>query len=390
MDSSFKMISKQITCFFLILTLTGCWNSRELDTLSIVMGTGLDKPEDGEGVLMTAQIIKPGEIKASEKEGTTGTGSNAYWNLEREGMSVFATVRGFTHQASRRLFFPHNQVLILGEDFAAESIRKKIDFFVRDPEGRMTVWVMVSKGKARDIFYVKPELEKVTALSISNMMEAQVATSQTISVNLKDFLTRIMSDTTAPVAPFIKVSEKGGKEVLVVEGTAVFKKDRLTGELDSRETRGLMWVLDKVKSGIIEFPFTEEGEHVVFEIIWASSKIAPEMRNGKPYIKITINEEGNIGEENFQGKVDFSTIVRELEKKKSEAIKGEVMAALKKAKELNADIFGFGEKIHKKYPKQWAKLKDNWDRGFDDLEVEVLVNAKLRLTGEIETIEPEK
>ncbi|RCX20973.1 spore germination protein KC [Anaerobacterium chartisolvens] len=390
MGSSFKTILKQIACFFLILTLSGCWNSRELNTISIVMGTGLDKPEDGEGVLITAQVVKPGEIKASEKEGTTGTDSNAYWNLEREGMSTFATVRGFTHQASRRLFFPHNQVLILGEDFAEENVRKKIDIFVRDPENRLTVWVLVSKGKAKDIFYVKPELEKITALSISNMVDAYAATSQSISVNLKDFLTRIMSDSTAPVAPFIKIAEKGGKEVLVMEGTAVFKKDGLAGELDSKETRGLMWVLGRVKSGIIESHFSEGGEYVAFEIVRASSKISPEIKNGKPCVKITINEEGNVGEENFRDGLDLASMVKELEGKKSEVIKGEVMAALKKAKELNADIFGFGEKIHKSYPKQWAKLKDNWDTVFNDLEVEVLVNAKLLLTGEIKTIEQGK
>ena len=37
------------------------------------------------------------------------------------------------------------------------------------------------------------------------------------------------------------------------------------------------------------------------------------------------------------------------------------MAAFDKSKELKADIFGFGEILHKKYSNEWKTFRDNWD-----------------------------
>jgi spore germination protein KC len=84
-------------------------------------------------------------------------------------------------------------------------------------------------------------------------------------------------------------------------------------------------------------------------------------------------------------------MIAALEKEKAEVIKGEVMAALKKAQELNADVFGFGEAIHQKYPKQWKDLESRWDEVFSDIEVEVVVDTKLDLTGELtKPVNPEQ
>jgi hypothetical protein len=64
-------------------------------------------------------------------------------------------------------------------------------------------------GKPGEILEVKPEREKIPALSIADLCEAQGATSQSSTVRLQEFITRLMSKTTAPVAPFIEVSGEG-------------------------------------------------------------------------------------------------------------------------------------------------------------------------------------
>lgn len=50
-----------------------------------------------------------------------------------------------------------------------------------------------------------------------------------------------------------------------------------------------------------------------------------------------------------------------LEKRQAAVIESEVKAALRKAQaELGVDIFGFGEAVHRKYPKEWQELKGRW------------------------------
>lgn len=59
------------------------------------------------------------------------------------------------------------------------------------------------------------------------------------------------------------------------------------------------------------------------------------------------------------------------------------MSALKKAKELNSDIFGFGEAVHENYPNEWKHIENNWDEIFKKLDVEVMVDSNLQRTGRI-------
>jgi len=66
-----------IICVFLVLSLSGCWNRRELDTFSILMGMGIDKAEELGKIQLTAQIVKPGDLKS---EG--GSDAKAYFTVQ--------------------------------------------------------------------------------------------------------------------------------------------------------------------------------------------------------------------------------------------------------------------------------------------------------------------
>lgn len=369
-------------CILLVMSLSGCWNRRELDTLGIVMGVGVDKPMEPGKVQVTAQIVKAGEIKLHNKEGGGG-GTQAFWNVSATGNTVFGTLRSITNKSSRKLFFPHNQVLIFGKSIAEDGIQKYIDFFVRDPETRVNVQVLISEDSASEILNAKSELEKIPANDIAKLVEGEAAaTSQTRAVRLRDFIVGLMSKTMASTAPYIKISKDSDKEIAMISGTAVFKGDKLIGSMDKREGRGLSWILGDVKSGIIEVEGPGDDK-VALEIISASSKMIPAIKNNKITIKVNIHEEGNIGEQTGPENLSKLAEVAALEKKKAEVIRSEVMAAVTKAQQLDADVFGFGEAVHKKYPSQWKSMESKWDEIFKNVQVEVNVDTKLRLMGRI-------
>ena len=395
MESLRKIIAIILIFFILSLGTTGCWNRRELPSLAIVLGIGLDNVEDSNKLQMTTQIIKTSEIKSSASEagggGSGESGAGAYWNVRNTGESIFATVRDFTHKTSRKLYFPHNKVIIFGRSLAEQGIREYLDFFVRDQETRFDVFVLVADDRASEVLDVQPKLEKVPTININDLLEAQEATSQTSVIKLNQFITRSMSETTAPIAPIIEIRGKGNDQELLVTGTAVFRRDKLIGQMNKEETRGLLWVIDEVKSGIIDVDCPDCEGKVSLEIIRAKSKIASEIGNDKPYIKINIKEEGNIASQSCSCDLVSPDAVAALEEKKSAAIKDEINSALSKAKKLNADIFGFGEVMHQKHLHEWRELKDNWDEIFPDLEVEIVVEAKLRRSGSIgRSAAPEK
>lgn len=381
MKRKIKTGLKQVICFLLMMGLSGCWNSRELDTLGIVMGMGVDISEkEPDMVQFTAQLVKPGEIGMA-KNG--GSGGKAFWNVTSMGETVFAAVREATGKSNRKLYFPHNEIVIFGRDTAEKGIQKYLDFFERDQETRGKVLIAVSDTSAEELLSVKSELGKIPATSLLELIKGYAKeTSQTQAVRLTDYEDNYMSGITSGIMPILKLAENGEGKTASVSGTAVFKEDKMVGELNKTEGRGLMWVLGKVKSGIIVVK-DSQGDPVSCEIIRATGKIKPILENGKPVMKIFITEEGDIGEETGTKDLTELSEVRYLEEQIGEAIRGEVTAALVRARALNADIFGFGGTIKGKYPKQWKDMEKDWDKLFKTLEVELSVEVGLRLIGNI-------
>lgn len=375
--------TQSAVCFFLIAGLCGCWNSRELDSLAIVLGVGIDQPEGPDKVKITAQVVRPGIISSKGKDGGGSSNVTAYWNVENTGDTVFGTIRDMSGKSGRRLFFPHEEILIFGESIAKEGVREYLDFFTRDPEPRNSILLLVSEGTAEEILNIPAKLDTIPSIKIANLVKNHNAiTSHSSVATIHDFTTRLLSDTTAPVAPMIGISGEGENRLMEITGTAVFKEDKMVGKLDDIEGRGLLWVLGKVKSGIIEVT-DSQGSVVSLEIIRASGKMTPVLKDGKVIIKIEITEEGNIGEYTGSESLANTSMIALLEQKKTDAIRNEILAAFEKARELDADIFGFGDAIYEKYPKEWKSMKSNWDEIFPEVELEISIQAKLRLMGRI-------
>ena len=370
----------------LLLCAGGCWNYRELDQLGIVSGVGFDlAPEPGK-ILLTVQVIKPGEAKGggggegipSSGGGGGGGQTQPVVIIESTGATVFDAVREAVTKFSRKLFWPHNQVLIIGKEAAEQGVRQFMDFEIRDAEPRPTAWVMVTPGKAGELLKIPGKMEKIPAMEIAEMVRAQSATSKAGSFTVHDFVLRLLSKTAAPVATQIRLTEKNEVQL---DGTAVFKGEKLAGFIGQRETRGLLWVLGKVRSGIVMVKSPDNKGQVSLEILRTSSKVKAEVRGDSVRIKVTVSVQSNVGNQNSAFDLSKPETLKILARREEAAIRNEIKAALDKAREFKADIFGFGEAVHRTDPKAWKRLEPHWDQIFTGLQVDLAVKANINQVG---------
>src|SRR5665648_149907 len=143
-----KKVLTTIACILLLTMLPGCWNRRELNTLSIVQAVGIDRTDTGQ-ISVSLQILKPNAIKSSTSE--KDVGSKSVWVVTSEGETVFDALRNSSMQTDRKAYFPHNTVYVLSEELAREGIGDELDLLGRDPEFRKLPYVFITKGKAEDI-----------------------------------------------------------------------------------------------------------------------------------------------------------------------------------------------------------------------------------------------
>lgn len=383
------MVKRQHTnnlLYLFILTfslfLMGCWSYRELNTKALIAGIAIDKAQNPELIEVTAQIIKPGMMKTAQQksssEGGTTTGKPV-WNIKGEGRTVFETLRKATHISNRKLFIAHNRILIFSESLAREGIKKHLDFFIRDHESYPTIWIIISQKKASALLDTTTQLGNVPAFSLAESIEDERATSQAPIVDLHDFSKKLLNKTACPIAPLATVINVGQDKYAKFGGTAIFKGDNVVGKLNNRETRGMLWVINKVKSGIIVVNCADGKASL--EIMSAQSKIEPQIIDNKLHLTIQIKETSALGEYGCNEDLFSPANIKKMEDQQNLIIYNEIKDVITKAQELNTDIFDFGAAFQRKYPKLWKSLEDNWDEYFPQIEISIQVTSKLKRTG---------
>ena len=371
-----------------LFMLTGCWNRRELNTLAIVMGIGIDKAQAGDEIELTTQIIKADKLRPAE--GQAGSDEKAYFNLTNTGTDVFSILRQDTHKVSRKLYIPYTQVVIFGEDLAEEGIQDYLDIFMRDHEARLNMNILIAPGKASDTLDFEPDFGKVPASSIAQLLENRSATSQTADLELVDFMKCLTNETAATVAPLITTEGTGKEKRVKVSAGAVLKQGKMIGKLTETETRGLLWVTNRIKSGLLNVNVNRI--EATIENIKSSTKVTPEMKDdGTIRMKIKIKQSGSLGSQKGEENLATPEKIQQLNQATAQVIREEIQQSIKKARELNADIFKFGESIHKKYPKEWKTLESNWDDLFQKLDIDLEITAQITGVGRLgKPTSPEK
>jgi spore germination protein KC len=385
-----KKIVVVVMAFFQIIVLSGCWDSREIDTLAITICVGIDKNKDG--YIVTQQILNPGNIIS--KEGKNFSPVIIYSDT---GKDIFEIFRRLTTQSPRKMYVSHLKMFVFGQKVAEEGIQEIIDFFARGPEFRSDYYFIVAKDTtAKDVLSIQTPLEIVPGMKLYESLEtSEKAWAPTKAVRIFELINCLTSDGKDPVMTGIEITSgvenSESTEALSISddikklkysSLGVFKKDKLIGWLDENESKGYNYIIGNVDS-TVEYVNYEDISKITLEVKSAKSKIKVMLVDDKPAINVEINLIQNITA--IEG--NFDPINKDNEKNindlSEEKIKSMCNKTINKVqKELKSDIFGFGDEIHRKYPELWEELKYNWDEEFSNLPVITTVNVKINQLGQ--------
>lgn len=366
-----------ITLIAICMTmLSGCWSSKELNTISIVSGITLDKAKDG--IRLSFEIYKP------QNQSGTGQGESEAKSIitYSEGELNLQTIREVPKHVNRRLFLPHAIVLLIGEELLENNIMDYLDFWIRENEAREKIKLVIVKGsKAYKALEVNTGLEDTSAQYINSLLENKKSNSETKSVSLVDFLADYYDDGIENVLPFIEIINDGEKEILLLNGIGIIKNESLVGYLEGIEVRAYNFVTNNIDSAIIvtETPNVEGAKSAV-EVL--SSKCKIKYIKGKMEFKVKINIAAMLSEQTKAVNLKKAEIIDQIEQSCANTVKSQIEEVIKKTqKQFKADIFGFGQVLHRQSPKEWKILKDNWQEYYPDAKIDVSVNVKIQRRG---------
>ncbi|MCC3359527.1 Ger(x)C family spore germination protein [Bacillus sp. REN16] len=381
-----KKMRMLLIAVFSIHLLTGCWDRVEVNDIAIVTAVGLDLMKDGK-LRLSLQVAIPSKLGPAGGGGGQGNDKDSTFLISETGNTVSEAYRNLQMKISRRIFFSQSRVLLIGENLARKGVKNIIDFHSRYHEPRINSFIMFTKGEASEILKTLPRLESVSAEETKELVKLSVG----LSVYVSDFLTMLLTDGMEPLAPEfalapLEVKEKNAQEKgQEINGTAVFKSDKLVGWIDKANTRGVLWLRNEIEHGVVtvEVPEEDGGGNVSIDITKAEVKITPNIENNMVTINVQVTSDMNVMENDSKLNLDDTKVIEDLQKNVEADIKERIQAVIDLAqKDFQADIFGFGHAIYKKYPKEWNTIyKQKWDQEFSHVEVTIQPEVFIRRIG---------
>ncbi|TWH45436.1 Ger(x)C family spore germination protein [Sporomusa sp. KB1] len=381
-----KRMLASIVILVLALSLTGCWNRRELNTLGIVGLVGVDANNDG--ITTTFEIINP---KKTSKDGSEQAKPVKY--VQANGRTVAETFRDASLRFDRKIFVAHAKGFLFSEELARNGLAAHLDMILRDHEARIAMHLAIVKGtSAADGMTIASGINIIPSNYFEDIVRQDKTHAKSVDSKVIDFLKTYSGKGINPVVTVLQKAKKakigtGQSEEyeLSPEGSAVFLRDRLVGFLNGEETRGYNWVIGKVRSGIVISPTPNTNGTSSVEILTAKSKNEVEISGNDIKIKVKITMTGMLDEETTKVEITDRAVIAMLEQATSQSIKQEVEHTLQKVQtEYKSDIFGFGQLVHRKYPQEWKNMQDNWDDLFAQATIEVETQTKITKTGKSE------
>jgi spore germination protein len=165
-------------------------------------------------------------------------------------------------------------------------------------------------------------------------------------------------------------------------GAAVIdgRTKKLRGFLNEKEIEGITWITGKGKGGLVKSFDRKTGQPIIYEVESMKSHIQPHVDRNKISFNVKIESEGRISE-NLA--VSEDVFKNEFIKKAENATEKEVERLMKNVinrtqKDYKVDVAGFGNRLRIKYPKEWKKLKKNWDQTFSKVPIRYTVKISIK------------
>ncbi|WP_141993771.1 Ger(x)C family spore germination protein [Bacillus sp. B4EP4a] len=365
--------------------LSGCWDRIEITDLAIVTAAAIDKKGNNQ-IELSVQVFIPSSISSGGGQGGSSQGGSGVTTMVRsaKGSNISDALSKLQSKLPRKIFWGHCKVFVFGEKLAKEGIQEQMDFLLRHPQPREKANVYVSKGEAKPILESLPPLENYSGEVLRELSDLHIG----MLVTIQDLDEMLTGKPQAAALPFVKILPPGKGQTKLqgipyIVGTAVFKKDKMTGTMTEKETRGILWLRDEMESYTVTFqPKGVKGE-ISLNPVTAQVKIIPQIINDKWKFLVKVKTEGAVIQNETNLDLSSPKSLKAAERAYQKDIEKRIEMAFLHTQDKKADILGLGKDFYRKYPKQFNKVANHWDEIFAEMEVEIDVAAHIRRQGYI-------
>ncbi len=339
----------------------------DVQKTAIVVAAAIDKGE--EGYTLTAQIALP----SGEKQ----TSGASPIEVHGSGNTLAECVAELYARTGRVPKFIFCDLLLLGEQVAAENVVSALDYFLRSEYLPDSCNLATCKGKAEELLTAESATDSFSSASITKLFsEAAEKSGRVCPTTLKDFAIEYYGASKSGHMPLVKASDfeeaaqkpqsqesAGGKEqtkkkVFSAEQTALFADGKMVGALNEAQTFAYNLAEGKVFAGSLSVD-TDVGKQSV-TILQNEGGVS--LRT-EPTLGATLKIRLKVDLNNRTAPSDISDIAKSVPseqviKRAEELLKTQANSLWERCKESDCDLFLLRRQLYRSAPKKYESYRN--------------------------------
>ncbi|WP_096273679.1 Ger(x)C family spore germination protein [Paucisalibacillus globulus] len=367
---------RKITLMILsmILFLSSCVQTFQLEDLGIITSRGVDRADNND-IEITMSVL---QFQANSTKPTiivSGVGSTIKGAVEDAGKKV-----------SQELVPGKLELEMYSRELAEDGLKSYIDTLKRDANIPDTVRLAVTEDNSREILHTQEEhISTNVGEFLHGLVQPGAEQRLFPEVSLQKFARIINDEGIDPILPIIGLRE----ETPVITGIALFKDDKMKGQLPIKDEYYFTIIEGLTQEELIEIEIPTDsvekylihgnGGEEQLKIVLLIEKGTGDIQltdKDKLHFDTNIKIELSLLEISREYKLDDAKALKKLEQEIEKVITSRYEEIFSYLKEVNTDVFGYGEKYRIK--KKGGKLSDKeWDKSFPTIHSNFNVNVNI-------------
>jgi len=384
----------------LLLAFSSSYTSFSIDNLAFVVAIGIDKSSNNDSLKVSFQIAKPSAIS----ENGSSQDSPAIINTV-EANSINSAINLMNSYIGKELNLSHCKLIVISELVAKDGISDKIYTLINNIQIRPSTNVVISKADAK--YYIensKPSLETLPSKYYQIFPNSSKYTGYTVNATIGDFFNGLTCESCEPYAILGGIVSGNNQEYVSKDllnsgdiksnetsisgnrgteniGLAVFKYDKLIGELNAIETVCFSIIKNQINGFLITITDPKDNEKYLDLYLYhdRSTKTKVDLINGSPFITVNCDFNGRIY--SMKNDVDYlnNEVLEEISFAASKYMEVQMENYLYKTSKIyKSDIDGFGKSVSSNFLTIDKLEKFNWEQNYENSFFKVNANVNIK------------
>jgi spore germination protein len=378
-----RIIIVNITC---VVVMSSCVETKQLEKLGLITAQGYDLEKENK-LKGTVVVHKFDPLAKNLTEVITVDANTSKALRQEQNLEI-----------DQKLVLGQLRCVIYSKELAEKGISQLVDALNRDPTVGNMVYLTIADKDAYSIMSIDEKKLKVNlGTYLYNLIKQNVESEQLTSPTLHEFNHNFQDHGRDPVLPILKIKD----DSVIISGIALFRDDRIVGELKSEQLFYAKVLSDKYRSGTHELGFNrshfekiikkkDEGKDrkvynklfVSIDNIRSQAKIKL-IDKKKVRFRVDIKLDSRLLEATEPLDLSTTKNIKFIEKEINREMERQILDLLKYFRKKQVDPTGFGNEYMAHIRKK-PLSKTEWRELYKDATFEVHVNNTVVKTGVID------